>query len=77
MSAKIDTTIFMRIQLPVMILFVLGLFLVMLFTMPDWVFGIPKLYPPFPAVTPDLIARTTGAIQGAINTSKNLAVKVI
>ena len=64
MSVKIDTTIFMRIQLPVMILFILGLFLFMLFTMPDWVFGIPKLYPPFPEITPDLIARTTSAITG-------------
>jgi len=76
MSVKIDTTIFMRIQLPIMILFILGLFLFMLFYMPDWVFGIPKLYPPFPEVTPDLLARTNIAIKGAVNTVANVAAKI-
>jgi hypothetical protein len=66
MQVNIDNTIFMRIQMPLMILFNLGLFLFMLFTMPDWVFGIPKLYPPFPEVTPDLITRTNNAIEGTV-----------
>ena len=61
-TLNIDTNIFMRIQMPLMILANLLLFLYMLFYMPDWVFGIPKLYPPFPQVTPDLLTRTGESI---------------
>ena len=63
MQVKIDNTIFMRIQLPLMILVNLLFFLFILFRMPDWVFGIPKLYPPFPEVTPDLVTRINNAIE--------------
>jgi hypothetical protein len=66
MQVNIDNTIFMRIQLPLMILFNVGFFLFILFKMPDWVFGIPKLYPPFPEVTPDLVNQATNAIEGTV-----------
>jgi hypothetical protein len=47
----IDPTTFLRIQTPIMILANIILFVVLLFTTPDWVFGIKNLYPPYAPVS--------------------------
>jgi hypothetical protein len=47
----IDPTTFLRIQTPIMILANIILFVVLLFTTPDWVFGIKNLYPPYSPVS--------------------------
>ena len=47
-NTRFNTTTFMRIQLPLMILANLILFMGAIFFMPDWIFGLPKVFPPYP-----------------------------
>jgi len=47
-NTRFNTTAFMRIQVPLMILANLLLFMFAIFFMPDWIFGTPKVFPPYP-----------------------------
>jgi len=59
---KYDLTNFYYIIAPLMIMVVLLFSIWMLFTVPDWVFGLPKLYPPYPGAGDALATSVTGAL---------------
>jgi hypothetical protein len=60
---KYDLTNFYYIIVPLMIMSILLFGIWMLFTLPDWVFGIPKLYPPYPGVGDNLTQNVTNALK--------------
>lgn len=58
----------MRIQVPLMILANLILFMGAIFFMPDWIFGLPKVFPPYPEKS--VINTIAEGIQTVGNTAK-------
>jgi len=67
-NTRFNTTTFMRIQLPLMILANLLLFMSAIFFMPDWIFGLPKVFPPYPEKS--AINTIAEGIQTVANTAK-------
>ena len=67
-NTRFNTTTFMRIQLPIMILANLLLFMGAIFFMPDWIFGLPKVFPPYPQES--IINTIAEGVQTVADTAK-------
>ena len=67
-NTRFNTTAFMRIQVPLMILANLLLFMFAIFFMPDWIFGTPKVFPPYPQES--ILNTVAEGIQTVTDTAK-------
>ena len=70
-NTRFNTTTFMRIQVPLMILANLMLFMIAIFCMPDWIFGVSSVFPPYPQES------ITNKVVRAIQTVENVGTAAV